>query len=227
MEIVQQQINLGTLEEGQRIPSELEMSDTYKVNRHTVRQAINELCRTRALYKIKGRGTFVARPLLDLIEYRLSSKNRYTENIQQVGKVPVSKILSQDIVSPSFETAAALALSNDDFVYVLDIIRFIDDKPFILSKVYLPVKYLPDLFGYTKEFNSLTAVYENYGVSTQRVKSVFRASFSTIDEAVILDIPSNMPVLRVESVLKTQDNVLIEYNISCYRGDLAKISVGW
>ena len=87
MDIVQQQVNMGMLKEGHRIPSELEMSNTYRVNRHTVRQAVSELCRSGVLYKIKGRGTFVAKPLLDLVEYRLSPKNRFTENIYQSGKV--------------------------------------------------------------------------------------------------------------------------------------------
>ena len=81
MNIVQQHIETGQLKEGQRIPSELEMSSAYRVNRHTVRQAIGELCRIGVLYKMKGRGTFVAKPPLDLVEYRLSPKNSFTENI--------------------------------------------------------------------------------------------------------------------------------------------------
>jgi len=44
---------------------------------------------------------------------------------------------------------------------------------------------------------------------------------------VLLDIPSNMPVLKVENLLKSQDEILIEYGISCYRGDLAKLSIVW
>lgn len=227
MEIVQQQIAEGIMKEGQQIPSEMEMSGSYRVNRHTVRQAIGELCRTGVLYKVKGRGTFVAKPLLDLVEYRLSPKNRFTENIYQAGKNPGSKILKQEEVVPPGDVMQALGLGADEPVYALDILRLIDDRPFLVSKVYIPVKYMPGLFEHTAGFSSLHALYERYGMSPQRVKSVVRASFPAPEEAVVLDIPGNMPVLKVESVLKTQDNILIEYNISCYRGDLAKISVDW
>lgn len=227
MEIVQQQIADGIIKEGQQIPSEMEMSTSYRVNRHTVRQAIGELCRTGVLYKVKGRGTFVAKPLLDLMEYRLSPKNRFTENIYQAGKNPGSKILKQEEVTPPGDAAQALELGAGQAVYALDILRLIDARPFLVSKVYIPVKYMPGLLDNTGHFSSLFALYEQYGLSPQRVKSVVRASFPTPEEAVALDIPGNMPVLKVESVLKTQDNILIEYNISCYRGDLAKISVDW
>jgi GntR family transcriptional regulator len=227
MNIVQQQIESGQLTEGQRIASELEMSSTYRVNRHTVRQAISELCRTGVLYKIKGRGTFVAKPLLDLVEYRLSPKNRFTENIVQYGKIPGSKLLGQDLINPTTEVATMLKLAADERVYVLTILRLIDDIPFLLTKVYLPYAKFPDLFQFTKNFQNLTAIYDEYGIIPNRVKSMIRASFPAVDEAVILNVPCNMPVLKIESLLQSQNNELIEYNLSCYRGDLAKISVDW
>lgn len=227
MNIVQQQVNTGMLIEGQRIPSELEMSSIYGVNRHTVSQAVSELCRTGILHKIKGRGTFVGKPLLDLVEYRLSPQNRFAENIYQIGKVPSSRILRQEIVSPSDEIVTALQLNEADLVYTLDILRLIDARPFMVTKVYLPVKHLPNFFDHTNEFHSLSTIYEEYGITTKRVKSVVSVFIPTAQVALLLDIPSNMPVMKVDSVLKSQDNVLIEYNISYYRGDLAKISIDW
>ncbi len=47
------------------------------------------------------------------------------------------------------------------------------------------------------------------------------------EEAQLLRIPANMPVLRVYSLLKSRDDLLIQYTIGCYRADLAKISVEW
>lgn len=227
MEIVQQQIGAGALKEGERIPSELEMSTSFRVNRHTVRQAIGELCRTGVLYKAKGRGTFVAKPLLDLVEYRLSPKNRFTENIYQAGKIPGSRVLRREEIVPAANVREALDLAPDETVYALDILRLADRQPFLLSKMYLPVKHLPGFIELTNEFTSLFAIFEKYGIKPQRVKSFIRATFPTPEEASALDIPGNMPVLKIENVLKTQDDILIEYNVSCYRGDLAKISVDW
>ncbi|MDR3588397.1 MAG: phosphonate metabolism transcriptional regulator PhnF [Negativicutes bacterium] len=227
MDIVNQQIDTGVLKEGERIPSELEMSGAFRVNRHTVRQAVGELCRTGVLYKIKGRGTFVAKPPLDLVEYRLTPKNRFSESIYQAGKIPGSRLLRQEETVAPADVAKALALKEGETVYVLDILRFADSQPFLLSKTYLPAKHLPELPLYLKEFASLFAVFEKYGIVPIRVRSQIRATFATAEEALVLDIPGNMPVLKVENLLKTQDNILIEYNVACYRGDLAKISIDW
>jgi GntR family transcriptional regulator len=227
MEIVQQQIGAGLLQEGQQIPSELTMSAAYKVNRHTVRQAIAELCRAGVLFKVKGRGTFVANPPLNMVEYRLSPQNRFTDNVCQAGKTPGSKILRLEKIAAPAEVAAMLQLPAEEPVYALDILRLIDTRPFLMAKVYLPARHLPGFLDRIDGFHSLSAIYEQYGLSLQRVKSVIRASFPSPLEAATLDIPGNMPVLKVENVLKNQDNILIEYNVSCYRGDLAKISVHW
>lgn len=227
MDIVRQQIAAGTLKEGQRTPSEFELSSTYRVNRHTVRQAISELCRAGVLYKMRGRGTFVARPPVDLVEYRLSSENRFTENIRQIGRTPGNKLLGWREVTAPAEVAEALGLTAADRVYVLDILRLVNGQPFLYSKVYLPAGQLPGFADQIANFRSLTAVYDAYGLSTRRVRSSFRASFPSQEETAALNIPANLPVLKVESVLKNQDGVLIEYNVSCYRGDFAQISVDW
>ncbi len=227
MEIVRQQIAAGMLKEGQRTPSEFEFSSAYRVNRHTVRQAIGELCRAGVLYKLRGRGTFVAKPPVDLVEYRLSPKNRFTENIRQSGRTPGSRLLAWQEVTAPVQVAEALGLTADERVYVLDVLRLVNGQPFLFSKVYLPAGRLPELADRVADFRSLSVIYDAYGLSPQRVKSVFRASFPGQEETAALDIPANLPVLKVESVLKTQDDVLIEYSVACYRGDFAKISVDW
>ncbi len=46
---------------GEKIPSEREMADTYGVNRMTVKNAISSLVEANILYRVHGKGTFVAK----------------------------------------------------------------------------------------------------------------------------------------------------------------------
>ena len=54
-----------------RIPSEQEFCEMYDISRPTVRQAVNELTNNGTLYRLKGKGTFVAKPKtqLDIIKF--------------------------------------------------------------------------------------------------------------------------------------------------------------
>jgi len=179
------------------------------------------------LYKLKGKGTFVAKAPLDSLEYQLSNKNRFTENIVQAGKVPSNKILrASELIAPA-AVQEALGLKADESVYCIHVLRFVNDKPFLLSQVYLPAKFFPGLFERIADFQTLSLIFEQYGIVPQRVKSVMRASFPSQEEALVLEIPGNMPVIKAENVLKSQDDILIEYNLACYRGDLAKLSIAW
>src|SRR5260221_1333891 len=51
-------------EPGQLIPTEQEMCQMYSVSRTTVRKALDHLTQEGVLYRIQGKGTFIARPKL-------------------------------------------------------------------------------------------------------------------------------------------------------------------
>lgn len=227
MDLLRKQVDTGLLHEGQQIPSETEMSETYRVNRHTVRQAVSELCRLGELYKIRGRGTFVAKALLDTIEYQLSAKNRFTENIKKLGGTPATRILQATEMVATEKVRELLILRPGETVYFYYIQRFVDERPFLVGQAFLPVKYFPDALPYLNTIQSMSEFYERYNIVYERTKSTIRAAFPSKEEALLLDIPGNMPVLKVEKLMKSQSGALIEYGVSCYRGDLAKLSVSW
>jgi len=225
---VQSQIDAGVLKEGEQLPSEVALAEAYHVNRHTVRQAFSELCRIGVLYREKGCGTFVAKPLLDCMEYKLSRKNRFTENICQAGGVPGSQVLRAMEMNAPAEVARKLSLGKAENVYVLELLRTVNGNPFLASTNFFPVRLFPEFLGKLMDFISLSDLLdEHYGIQLHRSSCLFRASFPNAQEAAALNVPRNLPVLRVENVLKSQDEVLSQYSVTCYRGDNAKVSVEW
>lgn len=59
-DILRQNITEEQMKPGDRFPSELEIVNFYKVSRSTVREAIAALVQQGLLYRIQGKGTFVA-----------------------------------------------------------------------------------------------------------------------------------------------------------------------
>ncbi len=59
--IIIRKIESGEYREDEKISSELELCKEYNISRPTVRQAISELTNNGYLYKVRGKGTFVAK----------------------------------------------------------------------------------------------------------------------------------------------------------------------
>ena len=89
-EILKDKIEKGEFSEGDLIPSEREICETYGVSRITARQAILDLVNDGLLYREGGRGTFVAskskRKLaiaLGACQDRLRQKNQVLQELHR------------------------------------------------------------------------------------------------------------------------------------------------
>jgi DNA-binding LacI/PurR family transcriptional regulator/DNA-binding transcriptional regulator YhcF (GntR family) len=56
---LEQDIDQGRLQPGDRMPSEFELAHNFKVSRTTARQALQQLCEAGLVLRIQGKGTFV------------------------------------------------------------------------------------------------------------------------------------------------------------------------
>jgi GntR family transcriptional regulator len=72
-EILKEQIESGRWKPGDSLPSEPELARSFGVSRVVVRQALSILGDDHQIFRIRGRGTFVARPKLD---YRAGGLSR-------------------------------------------------------------------------------------------------------------------------------------------------------
>ena len=67
---LQHEIGAGIYPPGGRLPTEAELSQQFRVNRHTVRRALEELSRGGLVRVEQGRGSFVAE---DVLEYAVEA----------------------------------------------------------------------------------------------------------------------------------------------------------
>ncbi|KFD41209.1 hypothetical protein DK28_0211320 [Peptococcaceae bacterium SCADC1_2_3] len=224
--ILGHQIEKGGFLAGDKLPSEKELSAVYRVNRHTVRQAIGELVFRGLAYREKGRGTFVCPPAREVVHYRYARRHRFTQNILELGLTPEAKVLQvlETLVPP--QAAEKLRLSPTEKVVILEILRFASHAPFCLSTVHIPAL---SVFGLPKRIKDFTSLYEllekAYGLKPVRLRSVFHAAFPSTEDALALQVPVDQPILKVESLMITEDGIPVEYSLSRFRSDRCKISV--
>ena len=82
---LQHDIGAGIYPPGGRLPTEAELSQQFRVNRHTVRRALEELSRGGLVRVEQGRGSFVAE---DVLEYAVEARTRFSEWIRRHNKEP-------------------------------------------------------------------------------------------------------------------------------------------
>ncbi len=206
------------------IPTENELSDMFDISRTTVRQAITELVQEGKLYRIKSKGTFVARPKInqDFIK-RVES---YDESIRRTGRVPSTRLLDMKTVPATDEVAAALALSLGDKTIYISRLRSADGIPVVTVETYLPYDKCAFVLEHDLEKEALYSIFSlREETQIRRVCRVVEAVAANSKDAELLMIKRGKPVHFFHTTGFNGNSEPIEYSISRYRGDQNKFEV--
>lgn len=221
--ILKEQIEKGIFKPGSQLTTEIELSRRYRLNRHTVRQAIELLEEEGLVYKVRGKGTFVA----DFkIPYKVSKKTQFTTSILELGLNPDAKLIDYYEISADRELSKKLNISASDKVIVLEILRLVNKVPFCYTISFLSSKKFPCLRDFINSSFSLYGLLKkHYGVDATRTSSTFEVSMPESSDMDKLKISSKLPLLVVKSISKDQKGGVVEYCITKFRGDMCSISL--
>src|SRR3569833_2738591 len=81
----------GRFAAGDKLPGEVEIAESYRVNRHTVRRALAALAERGIVRAARGSGTYVEAQTL---AYPLRSRTRFSEIVGAEGREPRGQLLS-------------------------------------------------------------------------------------------------------------------------------------
>ena len=200
-----------------RVPGEEELAATYRVSRMTARQALTELVNEGVLYRRPGKGTFVARPK---IERRLARLTGYYEEMTERGLKPGARVLGQSVVEAGRDVAERLGLRPEDRVIQIFRLRLADGEPMAIQTVHLPHDRCPNLVNDDLTQASLYQLLEHkYGLRLGHARERITATRASRQQAALLAIPRDAPLLQIERLTFLDDGVPIEYVESFYRAD--------
>lgn len=213
MDNIHKYISENNLIPGDRIPTEIELMKKYDVSRATVRKAVQELENEGIIEKKHGLGTFVAEVKMS-IEFK--GFFSFSEEVKKQcnGKEPKTKILSfKKIKLDRKKIIDKLELLNNEEVYYIERLRFIDNDPVMLEISYLPVRFFEGLKKDELVTGSIYTVMKNHGIKHINGKENHLAYMPNEFEQKKLELDVNVPVFRFSRVL-TEDGIPIEYTIS-------------
>lgn len=205
----------------QPLPSERLICEKYDISRTTVRQAFQDLENSGYIYKIRGKGTFVADRI---IEFNISKFYSFSEEMKKIGKKPSSKILNFEKIIPDPKISRKLQIKSSDYVFVLKRIRYADGEAISIEQSYIPYFRYKDLDLYDLSKQSLYSfLIENFNSVFLHATEKFRAVATNEEESNLLNYPIGAPSILIERVVIESSSIIYSKAIS--RGDKFSYSI--
>lgn len=207
-------IGAGTLTAGARLPTEAQLSASFGVNRHTVRRALEELSRAGLIHVEQGRGSFIAE---DVLDYAVSARTRFSEVIRAHNKEPGGRVLGLRELPAEAAIAAGLGLARGAPVVLLERLGLADERPVSLGSHHFSAVRFPGLLAALRECPTVTAALARVGVADyRRQQTRVTARMPQGEEAELLRMPRNRPLLVTESVNVDAAGMVVEFGITRY-----------
>ena len=186
----------------------------------TVRQALTEMIRAGILYTQVGKGTYVSE---SKIKQELQALTGFSQDMAARGSVTSGQVLEARIIPATLTLAAIFSMPmNTEFV-ILSRLRLSDGIPLAIEEAHILHRVCPGILEYDFSKESLYNVLATrYNTSLVRAEQTMEASLATSKETELLQISSPAPVLRIERLSYNEQNMLVEYVVSVYRGDRYK-----
>lgn len=220
-EILRKRVNRGDFQPDELIPTEKELELQYKVSRTTIRKALQDLVTSGILYRKQGVGTFVAIPK---IRHNSQDLMSFSEEMKARGFQPGAQLISFSREAPGDHVMKKLSLNQGENVYEIRRLRLADGNPVGIHTSYLSTQLIKDLSeNMLLKYGSLYQLLEeNYNTSITHADESLEAILVNDEEAAILQIDPNSPLLLVARVAYYQKNTPIEFVKMVYRPDLYK-----
>ncbi|MEJ2804321.1 GntR family transcriptional regulator [Comamonas sp. BIGb0124] len=220
--LILQSLEGGEWKPGESIPSEMELAARYRVSQGTVRKAIDELAAHHLLIRRQGKGTFVATHAEQHVNYRFLRLSPDRGDQQSEGPA-LRRFLDCKRLRASADIARALGLrAGDAVIYVRRTLAFAQ-QPTILEDLWLPGNAFK---GLTLERLARTdapmyALFESeFGVRMVRAEEKLKAVAADTDNCEWLGVQPGAPLLSVERLAYTYNDVPMELRRGLYRTDI-------
>lgn len=211
----------GEWKPGEQLPTENQLAERFKVAVFTIRAGISELVASNILVRKQGKGTFVARHSRQRQRYQFS--HVYGNDGTQIFPDRSALAFKKEVATHAVADRLGLRKEDRQSVYHLTCLLTIDGVPASIMDIMLPVRMFSKLTvrAIRGAQENLYAVYQDEcGINVIRVEEHVYATAAAQDIATALKINTGSPVLRVERIAYTYQDVPVEYRVRFF--DAAK-----
>jgi GntR family transcriptional regulator len=201
------------------LPSESQLCDEFSVSRMTARAAVQRLVQDGLVYRVPGRGTFVAALRAKRTAGHVLS---FSDEMRRKGRVPSSRVIQRSGRRASEEEERRLGARR---VVVLRRVRLADGKPLALERAVFPAGRVGDALDGDLESESLFEALATAGLVPTSGSAILEAEAATAEDARFLGIRKGAALLVERRLIYDQNGDPLELTESRYVGSRYRIDV--
>lgn len=216
-EELRERIVSGSWQRHHRVPSESELMKQYGVSRITVRQALSDLESERLIFKVAGKGSFVAqnKPFQEL--GRLQG---FAEAMGPMGHETFNRVLELKTIPADAHVAEQLELPVGAPVTAIRRVRYLDREPVSLDLTWVPAALGERLAREDLSTHDIFLILENQcRTPLGHADLAIGAGLADASLAKLLKIEVGAPVLQIERITCTRAGKPIDYERLYCRSD--------
>lgn len=203
---------VAALEPHAPLPSDAQLCEEFGVSRMTARGAMQRLVHDGLVYRVPGRGTFVAVPRANRTADHILS---FSDEMRRRGRVPSSRIVTSGRRAASADEARGLGTAE---VFVLRRVREGDGEPVALETAVFPADRVGGLLDGDLEGISIFALLVAGGLVPTAGRAALAAEAATAEDAKLLSVRRGEPLLVERRLIHDQDGRPLELTESRYVG---------
>jgi GntR family transcriptional regulator len=219
-------IQTGKYEADDKLPSENELANLFRVPRITVRKAYERLQELGYIYSMQGKGSFV-KDRHQNIPIVLFSIENFSKRVMEMGYNHQTQNIFCEPIEYNDKIYQALGAKEGDRVFKIGRLRIIDQVPIALHISYVSEAKFSEIGQVGREITSMFEFYRDRGYTDLQSKQILlRVMYPTKHEREWFACSGLVPLLVVES--ECRDHRLdqtVEYSRILYRGDFFTYTV--
>lgn len=214
----------GRLLPGERLPTEADLCERFRVGRHSLRRAVGALVAAGRLRVQQGSGTYVTDRAV--LSYQIGTRTRFTRNLVSQGFAPSGELVSAETTGAPDRVAEALRVPPGTRVHALVAVGRADGDPVNLIQSWHLAALFPTLIEDRRAGQSITEIYTAAGFGDyRRRETTITARAALRDEARHLNLPDARPVLITAKTDVSAEGRPIGYSEGIWAADRVRFTI--
>ncbi len=218
------QISDGRLTDGEILPGEQRLADSYGVSRVTVRRALEALSDAGLIEKRAGSGTRV-RAKAPAGNSAAMDFNTLMPQLVEMGQTTTARLLSFSYGRAPDFVAQAMGMDASDKLQIATRIRLTNDVPFSHLTTYVPANIAQNYSENDLATTPLFKLLERSGVQIKEAHQSVSATLAGPEVADALEVAVGSALLSLRRVVRDVDGNGVEYLAGLYRPDMFRLEM--